>query len=130
MDLGSVDQRLTSDSRLIQDHFEKRIYIKILFRWGNLGSPRVHTLTSPRDHTLTSPRLVIPSPHLDFLTHVFIPSPHLDFLSHVFIPSPHLDIHTLTSPRLFISFQHTLSSPRLYSSSTIFPIFPQLLKIV
>ena len=75
---------------------------------GNLGSPRGHTLTSPRDHTLTSPRLVIPSPHLDFLIQVFI-------------PSPHLDIHTLTSPRLFISFQHTLASPRLYSSSTIFP---------
>ena len=66
---------------------------------AHLGSPRDHTLTSPRNHTLTSPRPIIPSPHLDFLIHIFI-------------PPPHLDIHTLTSPRLFDSRIHTLASPR------------------
>ena len=81
-------------------------WISRSFKRGNLGSPRGHTLISPRDHTLTSPRPVIPSPHLDFLIHVFI-------------PSSHLDIHTLTSPRLFVSIQQTLASPRLLNSLTL-----------
>ena len=67
---------------------------------GNLGSPRDNTLTSPRNHTFTSPRPVIPSPHLDFLTHIFI-------------PSPHLGSHTLASSRLFSLCCHTITSPRL-----------------
>ena len=71
-----------------------------LIKWGNLGSPRDNTLTSPRNHTFTSPRPVIPSPHLDFLTHIFI-------------PSPHLGSHTLASPRLFSLRCHTLTSLRL-----------------
>ena len=75
------------------------IYVACMYRGAHLVSPRDHTLTSPRNHTPTSPRPIIPSPHLDFLIHVFI-------------PSPHLDIHTLTSPRLFDSCFHTLTSPR------------------
>ena len=53
---------------------------------------RDHNLTSPSSpKIILSPRPIIPSPHLDFLIHIFIPSPHLDFLIHVFILSLHLD---------------------------------------
>ena len=98
-----VNKYENMDSRCLKIRNKKSHFARFLFcqnsqfsqnKRAHLGSPRDHTLTSPRNHTLTSPRLIIPSPHLDFLIHVFIPSLHLDLYYWV------LTLPNLTEPNL------------------------------